>query len=109
MNEKLFEYALFAMRESGGDGDVTILFKQQLLADVVNEFAVWAKAAWPEAMKKINPDGTLFYDGQECVHLRQWTDFKKFQRDTVMPACLDNNIPLSKGDCLYNDTIIVTW
>jgi len=103
MNQKLFEYAFHSMLESGGDGNTLVLLKQQLVENVANEFADWAKKNWGTCEKKTTSDGVMFYDMQECVHFMQWKDFGKYQRNDGGDA------PLSRGDYMFTDNIIITW
>lgn len=102
-NEKLFEYAVHSMRESGGDGDTTVLLKQQLVEDVAKEFEEWAKTNWSTVEKKVTASGVLFSEEQEGVYFIQWENFREYQKNE------GREVPLSRGDYLFTDNIIITW
>lgn len=103
VNKTLFEYAFDSMLQSGGDGDTLVLLKQQLVENVAKEFEEWAKEKWSTVEKKVTDSGILFYDMQESIHFMQWKDFDKFQKNDGYQC------PLTYGDYLFTDNIIITW
>lgn len=109
-NEKLFEYATDALYSHGGDGGVLIVFKQQVVDDVADEFERWLLQKYPDThsmhrLEAHTPGKVMFSDfSNENLHFVQWDDYEKFLRGEI-----SESIPVDEGDYRNWDTVIVTW
>ena len=108
-NNKLFKYAIDELNSHGGDGTVCIVFKQQKVADVANEFEAWQRENCPPPHLFRGGMGWVseaFYtDGSnENLKFMEWGSYERFQRKEIYES-----IPLDEQGISDWDTVIFTW
>jgi hypothetical protein len=103
-NKALFEYIHATLADSGGDGGVSVVFKQQVASEVAKEYETWLlEKNLPFKRAELVTDDILFCSGEgENVTFSDWEEYGSFLRHEQSP-------PFIRSDFVGWDTVIVTW